>query len=78
MAWDKATSAEVRDLCLWLRQATKLRRSARTASAVRAGTVNAMTRKRYLDDRYEARTVRHCNAVCGAFTTIGSNSVAGR
>jgi hypothetical protein len=57
--WDKATSAEVRDFVLWLGQAAKLRSSPRAASAATAGTVNAVTRKRYLGDQYEPRTVRH-------------------
>lgn len=61
--WNKATSAEVRDLVLWLRQADKPRRSARTVSAAGAGAVNPITRKRNLGDRYEPRTVRHGNAV---------------
>jgi integrase len=41
--------------------------AARTLSARTAGTVNAITRKRYLGDRYEPRTVRHANAVLRAF-----------
>ena len=65
--WDKATSAEVRDFVLWLGQASKPRNSPRTASAARAGTVNAVTRKRYLGDQYEPRTVRHGNAVLRSF-----------
>jgi integrase/recombinase XerD len=65
--WDKATSAEVRDFALWLGQASKPRNSPRTASAARAGTVNAVTRKRYLGDQYEPRTVRHGNAVLRSF-----------
>lgn len=65
--WDNATSAEVRDFVLWLGQASKPRNSPRTASAARAGTVNAVTRKRYLGDQYEPRTVRHGNAVLRSF-----------
>lgn len=65
--WDKATSAEVRDLVLWLAQARKPRLSARTSSAATAGTVNPVTRKRYLDDSYQPRTVRHSNAVIRSF-----------
>ena len=65
--WDKATSAEVRDFVLWLGQASKPRNSPRTASAARAGTVNAVTRRRYLGDQYEPRTVRHGNAVLRSF-----------
>jgi integrase/recombinase XerD len=67
VAWDKATPAEARDLVLWLRQATKQRRVPRTASASTAGTVNPVTRKRHLGDRYEARTIRHNNAVLRGF-----------
>jgi integrase/recombinase XerD len=65
--WDKATPAEVRDLVLWLRQAAKPRRAARTVSAATAGTVNPVTRKRHLGDGYEPRTVRHSNAVVRSF-----------
>jgi integrase/recombinase XerD len=67
VVWDKATPDEVRDLCLWLLQATKPLRSPRTKSVATAGTVNPITRKRYLDDRYAARTIRHSNAVLRAF-----------
>lgn len=65
--WDRATSAEVRDFVLWLRQASKPRRTPRTASAVTAGTINPVTRKQHLDNRYQARTVRHSNAVLRGF-----------
>jgi site-specific recombinase XerD len=65
--WDKATPAEARDLVLWLQQATKQRRAPRTVSAASAGTVNAVTRKRHLGDGYEARTIRHNNAVVRSF-----------
>lgn len=67
VAWDRATSAEVRDLVLWLGQATKPRRSPRAGSAVTAGTINPITRKRHLDDSYQPRTVRHSNAVVRSF-----------
>jgi integrase len=65
--WDKATPAEVRDLVLWLRQASKSRRAARTGSAATAGTINPITRKRHPGDQYEPRTVRHSNAVVRSF-----------
>lgn len=65
--WDKATPAEARDLVLWLKQATKFRRSRRTVSAATAGQVNPITRKRYLGDQYEPRTIRHSNAVLRGF-----------
>ena len=52
---------------MWLKSTTKWRRHARTRSAVTAGTVNAVTRKQYLDDRYRARTIRHSNAVLRDF-----------
>ena len=67
MEWDKATPAEARDLVLWLKQAAKHRQSARTVSAVTAGTINPVTRKRHLGDTYEMTTVRHSNAVVRAF-----------
>ncbi len=67
VAWDKATPSEARDLVLWLRQASKPRRSPRTVSAATAGTVNPVTRKRHLGDGYEPRTIRHNNAVLRSF-----------
>jgi integrase/recombinase XerD len=67
VAWDKATPAEARDLVLWLRQASKPRRSPRTKSAATAGSVNPVTRKRHLGDGYEPRTIRHHNAVVRSF-----------
>ncbi|MEV0413567.1 site-specific integrase [Streptomyces sp. NPDC050448] len=65
--WNRATSVEVRDFVLWLRAATKPRRSAHTHSAVTAGTTNPITKKTYLDDRYKPRTIRHSNAVLRSF-----------
>lgn len=65
--WDRATTAESRDLVLWMLHATKPRDVPRTRSAATAGTVNPVTRKRYLDDRYTPRTIRHSNAVVRAF-----------
>ncbi len=65
--WDKATSAEVKDLVLWLLSTTKRRDAPRRESAATAGTINPITRKRYLDDRYQVRTVRHSNAVLRDF-----------
>ena len=67
VGWNRATSTEVRDFVLWLGQASKPRRVARTVSAATAGTVNPVTRKQHLDDRYRARTVRHSNAVLRTF-----------
>ncbi|MFF5210529.1 tyrosine-type recombinase/integrase [Streptosporangium sp. NPDC000396] len=61
--WDRATSAEVRDFVLWLQRAPKQRRAARTKSAATMGTINPITRKQYLTDHYQPRTVRHSNAV---------------
>lgn len=65
--WDKVTSAEVREFVLWLQRTTKPRRAARTRSATTAGTINPITRKSYLDDRYKPRTVRHSNAALRSF-----------
>jgi len=65
--WDKATSAETRDFVLWLLAAEKGRHSPRTVSAATAGGINPVTHKRYLGDRYEARTIRHSNAVLRTF-----------
>lgn len=65
--WDRATSAEVRDLVLWLQLHPKVARSARTVSAGTAGTVNQLTGKQYLGDHFAARTIRHSNAVVASF-----------
>ncbi|MEU7764991.1 site-specific integrase [Nocardia sp. NPDC049190] len=67
VAWDRATPAEARDLVLWLKQTTKPRKRPRTTSAVTAGTINPVTGKQHLDDRYKPRTVRHGNAVVSSF-----------
>ncbi|MFC0429965.1 tyrosine-type recombinase/integrase [Kutzneria buriramensis] len=67
VAWDKATSAEVRDFVLWMKQARKVRRHARTVSAATAGTLNPVTGKQYLDDQYKPRSIAHSNAVLRAF-----------
>ncbi|MGW1677376.1 tyrosine-type recombinase/integrase [Saccharopolyspora sp. NPDC002376] len=65
--WDKAASVEVRDYVLWLRQTRKPRRHPRTQSAATAGQINPVTRKKNPGDAYEARTVRHSNAVLRSF-----------
>jgi integrase/recombinase XerD len=75
--WDKATPAEARDLVLWLRQAPKPGRDARTGSARTAGTVNPVTRKRHLGDAYEPRTIRHSNAVVRSFYEFWIEAGAG-
>ncbi len=65
--WDRATSAETRDLVLWLRQATKPAAGVRRESAKTAGTVNRITRKPYQEDNYRARTIRLSNSVLRDF-----------
>ncbi|MFI6984221.1 tyrosine-type recombinase/integrase [Embleya sp. NPDC050154] len=65
--WNRATPAEARDLVLWLKQAAKYRRARRTKSAETAGTINPVTRKPHLNDRYQANTIRHSNAVVRSF-----------
>lgn len=77
VSWERATSAEVRDLVLWLQLHPKPRRAARTTSAATAGTVNQATGKRYLDDHYAARTIRHNNAVLSSFYEFWSGQGAG-
>lgn len=67
VVWDRATQAEVRDLTLWLQLHPKPQRRPRTVSASTAGTTNQLTGKRYLDDQYAARTIRHGNAVISSF-----------
>jgi hypothetical protein len=65
--WDRATSAENRDLVLWLTRVEKPRQVPRTKSAAWVGRVNPVTRKQHLDDRYQPRTIRHSNAVLRSF-----------
>lgn len=65
--WDRATSVEVRDLALWMRATVKPVAAVRTASLGTVGTINPVTKKQYLDDRYKPRTIRHNNAVLRSF-----------
>ncbi|MER6945081.1 tyrosine-type recombinase/integrase [Nonomuraea sp. NPDC000554] len=67
VAWEKATSAEVREYVLWLQRAPKPTKATRTTSAATAGTINPITRKHYPSDQYAPRTVRHSNAVLRSF-----------
>ncbi|GAA0547426.1 site-specific integrase [Paractinoplanes ferrugineus] len=67
VAWDRATSAEVRDYVLWLRHTAKPGATLRKASAATAGTVNPITRKRYPGDEYQTSTIVHSNAVVHGF-----------
>jgi len=67
VASDRATSTEAREFVLWLTGAEKSCRSPRTVSATTAGTVNAVTGKRYLGNGFEPHTVRHGNAVLRSF-----------
>jgi integrase len=66
VVWDRATPAEVRDFVLWLRRARKGSGAPRPARPAR-GSVNPITGKQYLDDRYKPRTIRHSNAVLRSF-----------
>jgi integrase/recombinase XerD len=66
VSWDRATAADTRDLVLWMLQAPKPR-SPNGSVASRPGGINPVTRKRYLDDRYQPRTIRHNNAVLRSF-----------
>ncbi|MEU7046694.1 tyrosine-type recombinase/integrase [Streptomyces varsoviensis] len=68
--WDRATPAEGRDFVLWLLQARKPIAERRKQSAIRAGTVNPVTRKQYPGDSYMPRTIRHSNAVVRSFYTF--------
>jgi integrase/recombinase XerD len=65
--WERATSSEVRDYALWLSAAAKPIATRRTVSRSTAGLVNSITRKAYLDDSYQPRTVRHAMAVLRGF-----------
>lgn len=66
--WDHATSAENRDLVLWLMHyAKKPVAGRRRESKKTAGTVNRITGKAYQDDRYKIRTIRLNNSVLRGF-----------
>jgi integrase/recombinase XerD len=65
--WDRATSAEVRDLVLWLGMHSKADAESCGVSSVRAGSVNLITGKQYPGEGYAVRTIRHSNAVIGSF-----------
>lgn len=71
--WDKATPADVRDLVLWLRQASKSGEPGRPEPR----RVNPVTRKRQAGDQYEARTIRHSNAVLRTFYEFWIDNGAG-
>ncbi|MEU3518300.1 site-specific integrase [Streptomyces sp. NPDC006654] len=68
--WNQATPAEGRDFALWLGATVKVPSAARTVSTATAGTINPITKKPYLDDRYKPRTIRHSNAVIRSFYTF--------
>ena len=72
--WDRATSAEVRDFVLWMRQARKSRPSEPTVHV--PGAVNAKTGKRYLGDGYAPSTINHNLAVVQEFYRF--HAAAGR
>lgn len=77
VAWDRASSAEVRDFVLWLQQTSKSRSAARTISLATVGQVNPLTRKQYLTDQFAARTIRHSNAVLRCFYEFSIETGAG-
>jgi integrase/recombinase XerD len=66
VCWDRATAREARDLVLWMMQASKPA-SARRRPGVRREGANLVTRKQYLGDGYQPRTIRHNNAVLRSF-----------
>jgi hypothetical protein len=65
VAWDRASSTEVRDFVLWMRQARKFRPVQPVAHL--PGTVNARTGKRYLGDGYASATINHNLSVIKSF-----------
>jgi hypothetical protein len=67
VSWSAATPVEGKDFVLWLLQARKPVAERRKESAIRAGTVNSVTRKQYQGDNYMPRTIRHSNAVVRSF-----------
>jgi site-specific recombinase XerD len=63
--WDRVDRANVRDFVLWMRLAQK--GGQRRALVAVAGSVNALTGKRYLDDHYAPATINHNLAVIAEF-----------
>jgi len=57
--------------------ATKPSGACRTVPAATAGTINPITKKAYLDDRYKPRTIRHSNAVLRSFYEFWIDEGAG-
>ena len=62
--WQRATPAEARDYVLWLRLSPK---PGGQGASRPAGSINRITGKQLLDQRYRPRTVRHSNAVLRTF-----------
>ncbi|QFZ22749.1 tyrosine-type recombinase/integrase [Saccharothrix syringae] len=75
VAWDQATSNEVRDYVLWLRQARKHRPTEPTTLV--PGSVNTKTGKRYPGDGYAPRTINHNLAVLYEFYAFHLNEGRG-
>lgn len=61
-SWHAATPVDGRDYVLMLQQTLKPRRHPRTRSQATVGSVNPVTRKPYLGDRYAPATIRHAIA----------------
>jgi hypothetical protein len=64
VAWDRATTDEVRDFVLWMRSAEPARP---VMSRATPGSTNLKTGKRYLDRRFAPATINHNLAVVSAF-----------
>lgn len=71
VSWDEATSTDVRDFVLWLKEKPNPQRG-RSASGSRpaAGSINAITGKSYLRNGYAPRTINHALSVLSAFYTF--------
>jgi site-specific recombinase XerD len=66
ISWDLAGRAEARDFALWLKTVEKPPRQ-RRADAPVAGSVNPVTGKATLGEKYAARTRRHARAAIRSF-----------
>lgn len=64
--WDRVTRWEVTEFVLFLQQTREVRPS-RVASGPAAGSVNPVTRKRYLPEGYQPRTINHNLSVLRVF-----------
>jgi integrase len=67
VAWDQAQRTDVRDLVLWLRQASNPQRERSRSGGPGPGSINPRTGKRHLAEGYAPATINHQLAVLSTF-----------